>query len=971
MLFPAKCIDRNASGRSPRSWRSGSRMISRSPLAVAVGMLSLSPALPVYAFPPTGRLRAGEWSVWLDTRGPCVAWGGWPIVVGGYVRLYRPRYRGSLLHSFKARRPQATVEPDARGGRIRWQTRHREYRMTYEVRLAPPNVRINLDVSVDPKAAFGGVEFAAAFLPPSLVAGASGRCLAVGQWHEFTVPVAPSTNWDVAGRPAKQIVLDTRFGRLTITDPDGERLRLSDMRLNPNYRTTAPYFWIFPAVKVSPDRRIRAAVEIAFEPSPNLTPLSKILPATFPAGAPARVLRAPETTGLPRVYPRPLRTVRTEGMVRIPTPVIIRTKGNDEALRDVAELLRADIERLFGHEACVIAEPPGKTTPEIRLGLDSGAGRATTPEAYRLVADVDGIRIAANGARGLYYGTQTLLQILRAPGREALTAPACRIEDGPDLARRVVHPPRLWPKSSLAYFRRYFDILARARYNLVVWEISGSVRFPRLPWAWKEDGSFEPGVIREVIADARRRGLEMVPELECLGHANEWLAGDADDYARFPWLKACFEDPARRTDLCTTNPKTGEVVRRVVDAVSALFDHPRMFHIGLDESWRFATCPICSKRDPTKLLGDWLLMLHEHLARRGQTMMMWHDMLLSKKRFKGAVANGDRTAGALERLPRDTVICNWQYHPGPAFPVTKYFQEKGFQVLVCPWYAADDVFDCARAAHRLRSGLFSTNWNAFIIREPMPAFASMAGRDMMGSLLTAEYAWRAPAAPDPLLAGLRPLRDLDASELRGPAGREFLIPDFRKTAAAPQLPLPADTFRGPDGMLVAHGIPFLPAVFSEAGAKTPGAPARIRAVRRGVRDIPIGRRISDVCILAALRKRPVSSFTAFKLQFRYRDGSKRAVSFDTAAIDATPFFRIIGLAFTGRFTGFPAFNRYCVLRLQNPTPERVVDRADVIQTEGEPVDLIVAGLSARVIPASAANGERRRGGDTRSGRVPK
>jgi len=957
VLFSAIRTARNLSKRSPRLFPLGAWMFSGLRLTLAGGVLSLGILLPANAFPPTARLRSGEWSVWLDTRGPCVAWGGWPLVVGGYVRLYRPQFRGSLLHSFKARRPKATVKPDARGGLIRWRTRHREYRMTYDVRLTPPHVRLDLDVSVDAKAAFGGVEFAAAFLPPSLVAGVSGRRLAAGQWHEFTVPTEPTGNWDVAGRPAKQIVLETHLGKLTITDPNGERLRLSDMRLNPNYRTTAPYFWVFPVVSITPDRRIRGAVDIAFEPAPGLIPLAKIPPTTFSKAAKVRILRAP-ATNLPRVYPQPRRLVRQPGTVRIPVPVPIRTEGNGKALSEVAGLLAADIERLFGCGVRMATTPAGKVGTEILLGLERDGGRSDNPEAYRLAVGAGGVRITSGGTRGLYYGTQALLQVLQAPAPSVLTVPACRIEDGPDLARRVVHPPRLWPGSSLAYFRRYFDILARSRYNLAVWEISGSVRFPGLPWAWKERGSFEPGPVREVIADARRRGLDMVPELECLGHVNEWLGGDPGDLKRFPWLKACFED-SRRTDLCTSNPRTREVVCRTIDAVSALFDHPPFFHIGLDESWRFATCPVCSKRDPATLLADWLQMLHSRLTERGQTMMMWHDMLLSKKRFKGAVANGDRTEGALDRLPRDTVICNWQYRPGPAFPVTEYFQKKGFNVLICPWYAAADILDCAQAAHRLRSGLFSTNWNAFIIRKPMPAFAVLAGRDMMGSLLTAEYAWRAPAAPDPLLAGLRPLRDLSAAELRGPAGREFLIPDFRKTAAVPQLPLPTGASKEADEILVAAGIPFLPAAFLETDTKRPTVPARIGAARRGLRNIPIGGRISDVYILAAIRTRPTDSFTAFELRLQYRDGGKTTVSFDKAVVEAMPFFRIIGLAFTGKFAGFSGINRYSVLRLPNPTPGKIVEHAEVVQTEGEPVDLIIAGLSARVFSAAEAGGPGR------------
>ncbi len=931
-------------------WREVCRRRWSGRVLLALFLYALGPGVP--AFPATGKLRSGPWRVWLARQGPCVSYKGWPIVVGGYIRLYRPHYRGSLLHTFKARRPPAKVIASAAGGgEIRWTAHTREYRLDYTVRLSPPGVRIEFNARVQPKAAFGGVEFAAAFLPPSWIAGAAGQAVtADGRRVRFTVPKRPGTNWNLAGGPARKIVLSTAIGVVTITDPKGARLRLSDMRLNANYRDSAPFFWVFPPIPVGRDRRFGGAVDIAFKPSAGFEALSEQALPVFRRHGPARTAAWTAPGLLPWIFPPPRRVVlQGARRVRIPAPATVRWEGTAPGAEAAATRFAAALTRVFGCGVRTLGAAGAQQGAEIRFELEASAvPGAAGEEEYVLTVDANGARVSARGLRGLQYGGQTLLQLLAAGRDGGLTAPFCRIEDGPDTAERAVHPPRLWPGSNLAYFRRYFQILARARFNLVVWEISGSVRFPGMPWAWRERGSFAPQTVRGMLDYARRLGLEMVPELECLGHANEWLAGDPGDYTRHPWLKKCFEDPGRRTDLCVSNPKTAEVVCAAMDAISALFDHPRFFHVGLDESWRFATCPVCSKRDPARLLSGWLKMLHDHLKQRGMTMMMWHDMLLSKKRFKGAVANGNRTEAALAGLPRDIVICNWQYQPGPAFPVSRYFRKQGFPVLICPWYRPEDVFDCAQAAQRLHCGLLSTNWNAFIERKPMPPFARLAGRDLAGSLLAAAYCWRAPKHPNALLSGLLPARDVEDGEVRRLAGGRFTVVDFRGMPPVPALPFPGpDSLqRGTDGLVRVAGIPFLPPAVEKAGAGVS------LGTGRGVRAVPVGGRISDLYVLAAIRRPPTPGFTEFQLRFHYPDGTSVVRTFVEAGIAGPRFPRLFGLVFHGRYAGFAEIGRYNVLRFVNPHPDRAVAGVDVVQAEGAPVGLVVAGVSARVSAGS-------------------
>jgi len=962
--IPMRPDSRTRPRRCPRERSTCGRPYCPAPrIWIAAAMLAAAVVPNICgAFPRTSKLRAGEWAAWLDKYGPHVTWGERPIVVGGYVRLYRPKYRGSLVHTFKVRNPLPKVEAGPEGGSLIWQTRNREYSMKYVVELAPPHVTVTLDAAVEQNAPLGGIEFAAFFLPPRLIAGARGRVRRGGQWTDFTAPVNPTHNWNVSGSAADKIILETPAGRFTIEDLDGARLRLSDMRLNPNYRNTAPYFWVFPAVSVPQSRRIHASVRLTFEPSDEFIPLSRLTSLVFPT--PGRTVPAVAPLSTPLLFPPPKRMAFHSGILKLHQPVALRVPdGVSQAVLDTADLLRNDLAECLAVETRIVSGGT-PTAGEIWLSLGKGIGVNGTlrppehAEGYTLIVDEKAITVCGSDLRGLYYGTRTLLQLVRKNrGDGNILLPQCRIDDWPALRQRAVHPPRLWPSSNLDYFRRYFNLLAAARFNLVVWEISGSVRFPDLPWMWREQGSFDPEEIREIINAARRRRVEMIPELECLGHVREWLGGDPGDFERFPWLRACFENQ-RRTDLCVSNPKTLEVTLQAMDAVSDLFDHPRFFHVGLDESWGFATCPKCSQQDPALLLAGWLKSLYDHLAKRKQTMMMWHDMLLSKHRIPGAVANGDRTERAVDLIPRDIVICNWQYHPGPAKPSTEYFQKKGFPVLVCPWYDPDDVLDCTRTAHDLQCGILSTNWNAFIRRTPMPPFAAVAGRDLTGSLLAAEYAWIADPAADDILAGALPSRDLTPDERILPADATFRVIVFRKMPDCPGFPTPPGGTMGRNGTIVVAGIPFLPAPTTTPGrdgAEPTGFSAG--AAVRGVRNVPVHDAVTDIYILAALRSRPTYTQLTFEVRFHYADSQVETVPLSEAAVEMGPFFRRIGLAFRGRFGGFPAARRYCVLRVRSPRADAVLEHLDIVQSGGEPVGLVVAGVT--VLPGADAAPKQR------------
>lgn len=117
---------------------------------------------------------------------------------------------------------------------------------------------------------------------------------------------------------------------------------------------------------------------------------------------------------------------------------------------------------------------------------------------------------------------------------------------------------------------------------------------------------------------------------------------------------------------------------------------------------------------------DHITALADFVRRRGARPMIWHDMLLEEKdvRWKGFTAYGtDETAKLADTLPKDVIICDWEYFD-PAdgdytrWPTTEYFIGKGFPVVACPWRNMKSMGEHARfTASAGGYGILLTTWN--------------------------------------------------------------------------------------------------------------------------------------------------------------------------------------------------------------------------------------------------------------------
>lgn len=243
----------------------------------------------------------------------------------------------------------------------------------------------------------------------------------------------------------------------------------------------------------------------------------------------------------------------------------------------------------------------------------------TGNEAYRIEIDKKGVRLSANTETGIFYGLQTLLQLLNNGDNKTL--PALTINDSPRFPYRGLHLDVSRHFFDKEFVKKQLNAMAYFKMNRLHWHLTDGAgwrieikKYPRLTsfaaWRpfdklndwWVEGRTFceqdDPRAvggyytqddIREVVAYAAERHITIIPEIEMPGHSEEVLA-------TYPEL-SCSGKPYVNADFCIGTEKTFEFLENVLLEVIDLFPS-EYIHIGGDEasksSWN--TCPRCQKR---------------------------------------------------------------------------------------------------------------------------------------------------------------------------------------------------------------------------------------------------------------------------------------------------------------------------------------------------------------------------------------
>ncbi|MCA9243034.1 MAG: family 20 glycosylhydrolase [Phycisphaerales bacterium] len=222
-----------------------------------------------------------------------------------------------------------------------------------------------------------------------------------------------------------------------------------------------------------------------------------------------------------------------------------------------------------------------------------------------------------------------------------------------DLAREQ-SPSRDWLMSLV-------DRSINAGYNAMALYLEHRFDYASAPWA-AAPGALTPETARALSAHGREVGVRVIPFLNTLGHVEGFLRAEGG--------QRLAEGPRQFSQqLCPSHPDALPFATGLIDDACAAFND-EWLHLGGDETEQLGQCPKCATRTPEALYGDHFAALCAHVIQEGRRPCLWADMAL-------------RHPAILERIPRETVLFNWQYEDDPAETTTR-LRAAGFDVVCCP-----------------------------------------------------------------------------------------------------------------------------------------------------------------------------------------------------------------------------------------------------------------------------------------------
>lgn len=307
------------------------------------------------------------------------------------------------------------------------------------------------------------------------------------------------------------------------------------------------------------------------------------------------------------------------------------------------------------HALCV-----GKHEGLAELSADPDIGS----EGYVLKVGRNGIMIVANGSSGLFYGIQTLKQLIRA-NSNGNAIPCQTIRDYPQIHWRGYSDDITRGSSpTLDFLKREIRIAAEYKLNFFTFYIEHQFEFKKHPKIGPPDGSLKPEELNELVEYAKQYHIEIIGCFQSFGHfANILKYPEYSHLGESGWI---------------ISPAFEESYKLLSDLYSDLVPLTpfEFFNICCDETQGLGegpSKPMLEKVGIEGLYAYHINRIYDILKNKyGKRVMMWGDIALQHP-------------GIISQLPKDIVILNWAYDPRDNFESTIVpFKNAGFEFFVCP-----------------------------------------------------------------------------------------------------------------------------------------------------------------------------------------------------------------------------------------------------------------------------------------------
>ena len=304
-----------------------------------------------------------------------------------------------------------------------------------------------------------------------------------------------------------------------------------------------------------------------------------------------------------------------------------------------------------------------KNTTEnvFRLLITPPDSRLTSSESYTLEITPKQVTVRAISGTGLFYGMQTVLQLMQPGSDTTWKLQAIRVEDTPRFEYRGFMFDVSRHFRSKEFVKKQVDALAYYKLNRLHLHLTDAAgwrieikKYPRLTEfaAWRPEanwkkwwfgdynrryshqkdadaigGYYTQDDIRELVKYAAERHITIIPEIEMPAHSEEVLAA-------YPEL-SCQGKPYTSADFCVGNEETFTFLQNVLTEVMKLFPS-EYIHIGGDEAGKreWKTCPKCQQRmkdehlaNVNELQSYLIHRIEKFLNSKGRRLLGWDEIM--------------------------------------------------------------------------------------------------------------------------------------------------------------------------------------------------------------------------------------------------------------------------------------------------------------------------------------------------------
>jgi hypothetical protein len=326
-------------------------------------------------------------------------------------------------------------------------------------------------------------------------------------------------------------------------------------------------------------------------------------------------------------------------------------------------------------------------------------------QGYLLFSDKSHLIVAANTGQGLFYGVQTLRQLLRKDDGK-LVCPAVAIRDWPSMEWRGVQDDlSRGPIPTEDFMKRQIRTLAAYKVNMFALYMEHVFDFASQPLVAPKEAALTPQEIKALVDYAQDRYVTILPEQQTFGHLHHMLKYEI------------YADVAERPHghvLTPTKERSYDIIKAMYADLVPLFPGP-FLHVGGDETFELGHGQTAARVAEVGLGRVYL----EHMQKVSAILQPYHKQLM----FWGDIAL--KYPQLLDILPKDIIAVPWDYDPRPSFEsIIKPYRDAGLRVIVAPgannwnqiWPDLDASFvnirNFVRDGQKLGAmGMLNTTWN--------------------------------------------------------------------------------------------------------------------------------------------------------------------------------------------------------------------------------------------------------------------